>query len=243
MTMETPREAVCEGTLGDGRERRSGACRATSVENQWRGGSVPWGVRWIRLAASAIALIVSITACGPPPSVEVRSGAARSSPAGQLLLATGDSGSLDSAADGKRSVGAVQPFELSPDGLSALGARSQSEATGITRTTELVIVETTSLEEKAIVVAGDREAVGPAQWSPDGSRIAYRLTTYDVDPGRAEAVISPKGDDALRVELSRLGYGEPVQFVLPRWSTSGQYIAALVSLRGGNRMYVPAVFT
>ena len=281
-----------------------GHARATSIENHLRGGSVPWGVRWIRLAASAIALIVSITACGPPPSVEVRSGAARSSPAGQLLLATGDSGSLYSAADGKRSVGAVQPFELSPDGLSALGARSQSEATGITRTTELVIVETTSLEEKAIVVAGDREAVGPAQWSPDGSRIAYRLTTYDVDPsevhpgerlteaicvrsisrsenrcfhppgrvysfdwfpdgnglliagpggdpvlhldvetGRAEAVISPKGDDALRVELSRLGYGEPDQFVLPQWSPSGRYIAVLVSLRGGSQMYVPVVLT
>lgn len=222
---------------------------------------------------------------------------------GQLLLAEGDSGWLYSATEGKRSLGDLYPFDLSPEGSTVLAARSEQEASGITRDTELVIIDTTSLAEEVIVVAGDREDFGPARWSPDGSLIAYRVTTYDVDPseshpggaatesvcvrassdaasrcfdpprpvdaivwssdgkslliagpgsepvfrldvntGASEIVMSLE-DEMLRAELERNGYGRARQFVRPESSASGRYIATLVSVRGGNRTYAPAIFT
>lgn len=210
---------------------------------------------------------------------------------------------LYSEAEGARFLGSVSPLDLSADGSRVLGARSELEPSGITRHTELVAIDTRSEAERVLVRAGDRESLFPAEWSTDGSEIAYRMTTYAVDPsetkpgagteslcvhtltspdsrcfdtpgqvysfdwspdgesvllagpgsdpvlrldshtGATEVIISPGGDDALRTELDRLGYGEPRQFVVPQWSPSGRYIAALVSLRGGNRAYVPAIVT
>ncbi|MGH2748609.1 MAG: hypothetical protein ACRDKB_11890 [Actinomycetota bacterium] len=262
-------------------------------------------MRGIRLEGTALALMLTTAACGSALSDRDQLAAAESLPAGQLLLATGGSTGLYSAAEGKRFLGSVYPFDLSPDGSSVLAARSEQEPSGITRNTEVVAIDTTSEEEHVIVRAGARETLGLAQWSPDGSRVAYRLTTYEVDPseihpgerstdtvcvrdisasesrcfeelrevldvdwypdgssmlvaggrgdepvlrldvetGATEVVIPPGGDEALRTELDRLGYGRPRQFVFPQWSPSGRYITTLVMLDGGNELYVPAVLS
>lgn len=139
-------------------------------------------MRAMSLGAAGIALLVTIAACGGPPPEREGLAAAERFPQGELLVAAGGSAALYSDARGKRSLGNVYPFDLSPDGSSVLAARSEQEPTGITRSTELLSIDTTSAAERVIVRAGDRETLGPARWSPDGSRIAYRRTTYEEDP-------------------------------------------------------------
>lgn len=259
-------------------------------------------MRRIALGGASLALIVTTAACGPAASNGDHLAAAGLSD-GQLLLTKEGSAVLYSAARGERSLGNVYPWDLSPDGSNVLAVHSQAEPTGITRNTELVAIDTSSGAEHVIVRAGDRETLGPAEWSPDGSRFAYRLTTYGVDPseihprgrssdtvcvwdvsasegrcfgehrevldidwypdgsslliaggwkdepvfrldvdtGATAVAIPPGGDEALRGELDRLGYGRPRQFVAPQVSSSGRYIAALVMLEGGSELYVPAV--
>ena len=262
-------------------------------------------MRWTRLRAAALALLLGSAACGPAPS-DRDSSAAAGLPDGQLLLATGEGTRLYWSSGRERSVDDAYPFGFSPDGSRVLAARSRPEATGITRKTELVAIDPNSEAEHVIVRAGDRETLDAAEWSPDGSRIVYRVTTYEQNPsdihpgdgegttesvcvhalsgsgsrcfdpprpvssfdwsndsrsvliagpgtepvfaldvasGEVHAVISPGGDEALRAELERLGYGRANNFVHPQWSASGRYLAALVSLGGGSRAFVPAVFT
>lgn len=249
-------------------------------------------------------IALTSAACGPAIPGKDSPGAAQGFPGGRLLLVTGHSALLYSSTEAKRSLGGVHPFDLSQDGSAILAGRFEREPTGFIRTTDLIAVDWTSEVEQVVVHAEDEETLFPAQWSPDGSRTAYRVTTYDEDPsethpldkglnslcvrtlalsssrcfdlpvgvnffdwspdgssllvagpgtqpvmrldvetGATDPLISPGGDQALRRELERLGYGRPQQFVLPQWSPSGRYIAALVSLRGGNRAYVPAILT
>lgn len=252
------------------------------------------------LTGVVVAALVAAVGC-VEPSVDDQTPAASSFPAGQLLLRADSETWLYSAAEGARSLGPVTPFDLSPDGAGVLAARSEQEPTGLIRNTELLAIDTRSEDERVIVQAGDRETLDLAKWSPDGSSVAYRLTTYaadpseirpkrstvelclrnistfdgrcfeqpdqifdvdwypdnsglliagrgdepvfrlDLDSGTTEVVIPPGGDQALQSELDRLGYGRPMQFVVPQISPSGRYIAALVMLEGGTRLYVPAI--
>lgn len=255
------------------------------------------------LAAAGFALLVSIAGCNESPLERDGPSIPSGFPLGELLVARGDSPALYSAARGERSLENVHPFDQSSEDSSVLAARFEQEPTGFSRATALVQIDATSLEERVLVRAGDRESLGPASWSPDGSQIAYRLTTYEVDPfevhpreqstdtmcvrpisssasrcydqprrvysfdwspdgnllvagpgreavvrldiasGATTSLISPGGDEALGAALERSGCGRAQQFVLPQWSASGRYVAALVSLDGGSRSYVPAVFT
>lgn len=196
----------------------------------------------------------------------------------------------------------VVGFELSPGGSRLVAATSERTGTGISRETSLLVIDIPTGRSTGILRAGSREDLGPAAWSPDGSRIAYRLSTYRVDPetthpgSRARSalcVTTPRGTsrrcfpgsgyidsfewspDSRRIlfggsrtrpireidvvtgkvssllpsdggphvdrALRRAGLGQASRLLFPSWSPSGRFLAGLVSLTGGDALYVPAV--
>jgi Tol biopolymer transport system component len=82
--------------------------------------------------------------------------------------------------------------DISPDGSEVLALSFQTEPTGITREPKILVIETDTGERATVVRVGPRGDLGPAFWSPDGARIAYRLTTYPVDPAKIHP--GPHGD-------------------------------------------------
>jgi hypothetical protein len=78
----------------------------------------------------------------------------------------------------------LEPLDLSPDGRYILAARYQQEPTGVYRQTQLLSIELTTGDLSLLVEAEPAESLGPALWSPDGMMIAYRKTTYPVDPAK-----------------------------------------------------------
>jgi len=135
-------------------------------------------------------------------------GAGRGALAGTLLL-LGDDGPfvIDAGGDGPIELPKdLAGLELSPDGNHVLAARSVREPTGITRNTELVTVDVQSGETATIVAAAPKEDVAPAVWSPDGTRVAYRSTTYERDP----SVVHPHGHGSRSALcVVTVGHGEP----------------------------------
>lgn len=83
-------------------------------------------------------------------------------------------------------------YDLSPDGSRVLGAIYEREPTFITRETALLIIGVPTGARSVIVRAHRKEDLGPAEWSPDGLHVAYRLTTYRRDPARVNP--GPTGD-------------------------------------------------
>jgi DNA-binding beta-propeller fold protein YncE len=73
-------------------------------------------------------------------------------------------------------------FDLSPDGSKVLAASNVTEPTHYTREDQLLTIDTLSGERSTLVRAGPTEDLSPAVWSPDGSEVAYRLSTLSVDP-------------------------------------------------------------
>jgi WD40 repeat protein len=84
-------------------------------------------------------------------------------------------------------------------------------------------------------------------WSPDGTSVLVggpgRLPVQivDVDTGTHSVVLPPGGTDSVRRALEAAGHGRPVQFVMPLWSPSGRFVAALASVVGGDAAYVPVI--
>ena len=73
-------------------------------------------------------------------------------------------------------------YDLSPDGSKVLAASYVTEPTHYTREDQLLTIDTVSGERTPLVRASPTEDLGPAMWSPDGSELAYRLSTLSVDP-------------------------------------------------------------
>lgn len=93
--------------------------------------------------------------------------------------------------------------DLSPDGTQVLALPFQQEPTGITREPRILIIDTESGESSTVVRVGPRGDLGPAIWSPGGTRIAYRLTVYPVDPARIHP--GPHGDRGSHLCVLDLG--------------------------------------
>ena len=49
---------------------------------------------------------------------------------------------------------------------------------------KILVIDTETGERSTAVRVGPRGDLGPGRWSPDGARIAYRLTVYQVDPAK-----------------------------------------------------------
>jgi DNA-binding beta-propeller fold protein YncE len=224
-------------------------------------------------------------------------------PEGSLLLQTDAEGILVSP-ERSEPTGLDVAHSISPDDSKVVGVNEVMEPTGITRGTELVEFDTDTGHRTVLVRAGPQEGLGPALWSPNGSRVAYSkavyamdpakvhprgqyegvlcvvsfpsgpdtcyeglgqvlsfdwspdgtrllvagpgtlpLTAVDADSGEASALLPPGGSDSVRNALEDANLGRATQFVDPVWSPSGELIAALVSLEGGDALYVPIVFS
>lgn len=118
-------------------------------------------------------------------------------PEGRLLLYTND-GPVILSPDEDEPIYLQRPGEtiwaddLSPDGSNVLALPFQQEPTGITREPKILVIDTDTGERWTAVRVGPRGDLGPALWSPDGARIAYRLTVYPVDPAKVHP--GPHGD-------------------------------------------------
>jgi dipeptidyl aminopeptidase/acylaminoacyl peptidase len=92
------------------------------------------------------------------------------------VLAQGDGRSLSLGGD------AIVAYDVSPDASNVLAATFVTEPTNYTREDQLFAIDPSTGERTVLVRAGPQEDLGPAVWSPDGHRLAYRLTVLPVDP-------------------------------------------------------------
>ena len=92
------------------------------------------------------------------------------------VLAQGDGRSLSLGGD------AIVAYDVSPDTSNVLAATYVTEPTNYTREDQLLAIDPWTGERTVLVRAGPKEDLGPAVWSPDGQRVAYRLTVLPVDP-------------------------------------------------------------
>ena len=108
-------------------------------------------------------------------------------PEGRLVLQL-NSGIEVLANGDRRSValggGAIFAYDVSPDATNILAAAYVTEPTHYTREDKLLTIDPSTGERTVLVRAGPKEDFGPAVWSPDGQRVAYRLTILPVDPAK-----------------------------------------------------------
>jgi Tol biopolymer transport system component len=159
-------------------------------------------VAWPRVAAIGLLLI----GCSGPGTVAIPKGTASPSthegtatlpPEGKLLLYTNDGPVILSHAGNQPTPlqlpgETIWAYDLSPDGSEVLALPFQREPTGITREPKILVIDAATGERSVVVRVGPKGDLGPASWSPEGARIAYRLTVYPVDP--AETHPGPRGD-------------------------------------------------
>lgn len=79
----------------------------------------------------------------------------------------------------------IVAYGVSPDGSKILAASYVTEPTHYSREDQLLSIDTLSGERTTLVRASRMEDLGPAVWAPDGSKVAYRLSTLSVDPANA----------------------------------------------------------
>lgn len=76
----------------------------------------------------------------------------------------------------------VTPYDFSPDGAKVLAGVDEVETSGITRGVQLITITRSSGTTTTIVQASSTQSLGPAAWSPDGTRVAYIKTVWSSDP-------------------------------------------------------------
>lgn len=86
-----------------------------------------------------------------------------------------------------------------------------------------------------------------AHWSPDGRTLIVAghgrrpVQVVDIVTGDRRVLVPPGGSAAIREAIGAAGFGVPVQFVEPRFSSTGRYVSSLASVQGGDAFHVPVV--
>jgi Tol biopolymer transport system component len=133
--------------------------------------------------------------------------------------------------------------QWSPNGSMAafvLGARDPADAS------TLCVVEVAAPEPRCFPEVG---RVFSFDWAPDGGRLVVAgpssqpARTLEVVTGQVTQVVSQEGDTPINAAIREAGFGTSFQLVAPRWSPSGNYLAALANLENSGFSYVPVVFT
>ena len=175
-----------------------------------------------RRAAASVAAIVSgvaVAACTlalepesePTPAPAPQ---APTIPEGELLLWSGDVNGtvvVPSGEDGRVTKGGFVGYEISPDGSSVIATREERLSTGISYNPELVTIDTRTGDRETLGRTRAREEFGgPVHWSPDGTRVAYRLVRYPTDPSRHHPAAAPgRVEESLTVCTLALDQPEP----------------------------------
>lgn len=187
--------------------------RANGRGSRWRPRarvSLVTGVGLLLVGCSGPGIVPTPKDAPSPPAQEATP---TMPPEGKLLLYTNDGPVVLNHADDEptylqRPGEAIWADDLSPDGSQVLALPFQTEPTGITREPKILVLDVDSGNRSTVVRVGPRGDLGPAFWSPDGARIAYRLVIYSVDPAKVHP--GPHGDRSshlctldLRAELTR----------------------------------------
>ena len=170
-----------------------------------RTGSRPRTRSYLRAATVAglsLLVIDGSASCTPPTSPGARpsgspappvssppgssSSGARVIPPEGALLALGGNGPLLFTPGSKDPV-ALAPglvgYDISPDGSKVAATREEQLATGISYNPDLVLIDTKTQDQELLATTGPKEEFnGPVKWSPDGTRLAYGLVRYPVNP-------------------------------------------------------------
>lgn len=224
-------------------------------------------------------------------------------PEGRLLLQIGRRVEVLDATTGRSVVDrGVHGFDLSETGRHvAATVEVLQRGEGVSLQTELVVEDTETGSRTTVTRAGPRASIGDPAFSPDGTRIAFTLSTWPVDgalneqrpshdvlcttqlenvavrcfrgigrvfsfdwsptgdrlvaagpgdqpvyvvnaaTGDAEVLLPSGGTQSVRAALSEMdGYSDRAdQFILPKWSSDGRYVAATASVTPGG--WVPVV--
>jgi Tol biopolymer transport system component len=108
-------------------------------------------------------------------------------PEGAILLSTGARLVGNGAGTDVPHAGLVG-YDISPDGGTLVATTEERLATGISYSSELVLIDAGTAAETVLAHAASREEFnGPIKWSPDGTRIAYSFVRYRTNP----AVVHP----------------------------------------------------
>jgi dipeptidyl aminopeptidase/acylaminoacyl peptidase len=164
--------------------------RASGIDSVPGRGALRASAPWAALALAAI-LFTSCTSprTRPTPSEGDRSSIVRVNPGppeGAILLTMGARLYSDGAAT-DASPGLVGEA-LSPDGTILVATTERSLPTGISYNSDLVLVDVRTRAQTVLAHTQPREEFGgPMEWSPDGTRIAYRFVRYRTNP----AVVRP----------------------------------------------------
>ncbi len=152
----------------------------------------------VGVAVLAASLLACCTRSNDGPVAITGNGSAAregqpSPPEGTILLSNG-ARILGNGAGTDASHGALVGYGISPDGATVVATTEERLATGISYSSELVLIDARTGEESVLARTESREEFnGPIKWSPDGLGIAYNFVRYRANP----AVVHPGPDPGL----------------------------------------------
>jgi hypothetical protein len=203
-------------------------------------GLVGIGVAIVAIGATLVAIRPLDQTPSREPTIAPRPGGPI--PEGKLLLVdSGFAQVLVHGSDRHPNLGPGIASDLSPDGNSALMAEEIRQPTGVSQITRLWTEDIWTHETRVLAEAAPEEDLGPiSRWSPDGGRVAFRLTVWSVDPSKEHPGPTPRTETVCVIDVGSLarqcfpGLGRVYTF---DWSPDGR----LLVVGGPGREPVQAV--
>lgn len=127
------------------------------------------------VATAALAISVSDVTDSFRGDIKPLSTVVEDPPEGKFLLQIGNRARVDQSRAEDMTVGVgVTPYDTSTDGQRIVATTPRADVGGQTRETRLVVIDVSSRRETVIANARPDQSLGPAAWSPDATRVAYR---------------------------------------------------------------------